>query len=121
MVKHAHFIAIFFAEQRFGAGGDGLVGGHQPGGGVGILADHCVDLGLDPLQFFRRHRLGMGEVKAQPLGIHQRAFLADMAAQHALERGMQQMGGAMIGAGGAAAFAVHLQVHRIAGREACLR
>ena len=44
-----------------------------------------------------------------------------MIAQHALQRGMQQMGGAVIGAGGAAAFLVHLQIHRIAGRECCLR
>ena len=61
----------------------------------------------------------MGEVKAQAFGLDQRAFLADMVAQHALERGMQQMGGGMIGAGGAAAFMIHLQVHGIADGEMC--
>ena len=45
--QHAHFVAIFFAEQGFGARGDGLIGGHQAGGGVGILPDHFIDLGFD--------------------------------------------------------------------------
>ena len=115
--KHAHLVAIFFAEQGFGAGGDGLVGGHQAGGGVAVLADDGVDLGFDLFQFFGADRLGMREVKAQAFGRDQRTLLADMAAQHALQRGMQQMGGGMVGAGGAATFGIHRQVHRIARRK----
>ncbi len=117
--EHAHLVAIFLAEQRFGAGRDRLVGRHQPRGGIGILADHGVDLGLDALQLFRRHRLGMAEIEAQPLGRHQRALLRDMRPQHTLQRGMQQMGGGVIGAGGAAAFGIHLQIHRIADSQIC--
>ena len=58
-VENTHFVAIFLAEQGFGARGDGLIGGHQPVDGVRILADHFVHLGFDPLEFFRRHGLGM--------------------------------------------------------------
>jgi hypothetical protein len=65
--KHAHFIAIFLAEQSFGARGNGLVGWHQPRGRVGILPDHFVHLRFNPLQFLRRHGLGMREIETQPL------------------------------------------------------
>ena len=37
-----------------------------------------------------------------------------MRPQHAFQRGMQKMGGGMIGAGGAAPFAVDFQVHAVA-------
>ncbi len=59
----------------------------------------------------------MREVEAQPIGRDQRAFLRDMAAEHALERGMQQMCRRMIGARGAAAFADDAQFDRFAQPE----
>jgi hypothetical protein len=37
-----------------------------------------------------------------------------MRSQHALQSGMQKMGGGMIGAGGAAPFAVHFEIHTVA-------
>ena len=116
--EHAHLVAILFAEQGFCTGGDGLVGRQQAGGGIGILADDGVDLDLDRCQLFRRHRLWVREVEAQALGGDQRAPLADMAAQNALERGMQQMGRRMVGARGAAPFLIDLQIHCVAGGEA---
>ncbi|HEY5994840.1 MAG TPA: hypothetical protein VIU46_09625, partial [Gallionellaceae bacterium] len=59
----------------------------------------------------------MGKVEAQPLGTDQRALLLHVVAEHGAQRGMQQMGGGMIGAGGAAAFFVHLEVDGITGRK----
>jgi hypothetical protein len=76
--EHAHFVAIFLAEQRFGARRDRLVGRHQPRRDIGVLAHDGVDLGFDALEFFRRHGLGMAEIEAQPVRRDQRALLRDM-------------------------------------------
>ncbi len=48
-------------------------------------------------------------------------FCDDMRAQHALERGMQQMRGRMIGAGGPAPLAIDAQLHRLAQLEFAAR
>ena len=40
-------VAILLAEQRHGAGADGVVAGHDPDAGLVVLAQEVVDLGLD--------------------------------------------------------------------------
>ena len=118
--EHAHFVAIFFAEQRFGAGFDRL--------SVGIRRVETSEFWrMTAFTWFSMRSsssgvtgLGWREIEAQPLRRDQRTFLRHMRAQHALERGMQQMRGGMIGAGGAAAFAIHFQIDRIAHGEFAL-
>src|SRR6267378_2449376 len=61
---HAHLVAVFFAEQRPGAGVAGIVHRHQPGGDLVIFQHHVVGDILDAAQFLRRDRLGMHEVEA---------------------------------------------------------
>ena len=50
-----------------------------------------------------RHRLGMREVEAQPVGRDQRALLRDVVAEHLAQRLVQQMRRRMVGADGASA------------------
>ena len=45
--QHAHFVAVLLAEQRHGAGGDRLLGRHQPRVDRAVLPDALVDLVLD--------------------------------------------------------------------------
>ena len=72
---------------------------------------------FDLRQFLSADRLGMGEIEAQPIGGDQRAFLRDMIAEHFAQRGMQKMGGGMVGAGGAAPLVIDLEIHGIAERD----
>jgi hypothetical protein len=45
--QHADLIAVLLAEQRHGAGSDGVFGAHQPGGNRLVGADLGINLGLD--------------------------------------------------------------------------
>ena len=55
------------------------------------------------------HRLGVGEVEAQPVGRDQRALLRDVVAQHLAQRLVQQVGRGMVAADVAAAAHDRLQ------------
>ncbi len=59
----------------------------------------------------------MGEVEPQPLRGHQRALLGDVVAEHLAQRFVQQMGGGMVGADGAAPAAVDFERKREPGFE----
>jgi hypothetical protein len=113
-IEHAHFLAILFAEQRHGAGGNGVVGCHQAGGDRLVGADFRVHFGLDRGNVVRAERGGMREVEPQAIGRDQRALLRDMRAQAVAQRLVQQVRGRMVGAGGIAAHHVHHQLHRVA-------
>ncbi len=120
LVAHAHdpdLVAIFFAEQRHGAGLDRLVASHDPDRGASVLADEVVDLGLDRGALGRAHRLGMAEVEAQPVGGDQRALLGDVVAELAAQRRVQQMGRRMGPAEPLPAAAVDRQLDRVADLE----
>ena len=67
-----------------------------------------------------RHRLGMREVEAQPVGRHQRALLRHVIAEHLAQRLVQQVGRRMMLADGAAARMIDLERERRADLERAL-
>ena len=71
---------------------------HQPRGDGRVLQHDVVGDVLDPLELVGRHRLGMREVEAQPVGRDQRALLRDVIAEHLAQRLVQQMRGGMVAA-----------------------
>ena len=79
-----------------------------------VAQDAAVDAGFDALQLIRRDRLGVGEVKAQAVGRHQRACLAGVLAQFLAQFGMQQVGGGVVAHDITAALCVHLGNSRLA-------
>ena len=60
----ANLIAIFLAEQRQRAFGDGLVGRHQMRLDRSVLQDHGIDQILDRADLLMRHWLLMREIEA---------------------------------------------------------
>ena len=112
--EHAHFVAIFLAEQRFRARLDRLIGRHQARGDVGVLPHHRIHLVFDAVQLILRDGLGVREVEAQPVRRDERALLADMRPQHALQRRMQKVRRRVVGARRTATLAIDAQFHRIA-------
>ena len=77
-----------------------------------VLQHDVVGDILDPLDFLGRHRLGMGEVEAQPVGRDQRAFLRHVIAEHLPQRFVQQMGRRMILPDGAAPRMIDIERER---------
>ena len=82
-----------------------------------IAANFRVDQALDGRQLLRAHRLEVGEVEAQPLGVHQRAFLLDMIAQHLAQGRMHQVGRGVIERRGAAPIGVDPRLEVIADAQ----
>ena len=108
----AHLIAVFLAEQRHRALGDGGVRRHETGRDLGVFPDAGVHLGLNPGQFVGCDGAGLADIETQPVRGIQAAFLHDMLAEFPAHRLMQQMGGGVMGANGAAAMMVHNGHHR---------
>ena len=63
--NHANLFAVLFAEQRHGAGGDGLVERHDLGLDPGVAQDLLVHEPLHFLDFGAVHGGVVGEVEAQ--------------------------------------------------------
>ena len=82
-----------------------------------VAAQEVVDLGLDGPDLVRRHRPGLAEVEAQPVGRDQRALLRHVLAQMPAQRGVQQVGGRVGAADAVAAGGVDLELDRVADRE----
>jgi hypothetical protein len=104
--QHADAVAVLLAEQRHGAGLDGLLRGHFLGLGRDVLADHRVDLGLDALDLVGGQRAAVAEVEAHAVAVDHLALLGDVRAQHMVQGGVHQVGGRVVGAGGGGAFGV---------------
>ena len=89
--QHPDFIAIFFAKERHGARSNGVIHAHQFRGhfcvGTHLFVHHRSDAG----EGFSRYRLTMGKIKAQALGIDQRAFLQNVISQLPSQRFVQEM------------------------------
>ena len=79
------------------------------------LAHALVGEALHPGQLLGCHFLEVGEVKAQRLRGHQRAFLLDMRAQHLAQRLVQQVGGGVVARYGAAYVGVDCGGERCGG------
>ena len=82
-----------------------------------VLQHERVGHRLDGRDLLGRHGLGVGEIEAQPLRVHQRALLGHVRAQHLAQRLVQEMGGGVVGARGRAARVIDDQLDRIAGLE----
>ncbi len=76
-----HAVAVFFAEQGHGAGGDGLIGGHDLSARGQVLADHRIDLGLDAIELLPRQGAAVREVETHPLAIDHLALLGHVRTQ----------------------------------------
>ena len=81
-IHHPHGVAVLLAEQGDGPALLGLLDGQHLGvDGVARqdgLFDHAAHLG----HLLRGHGLEVGEVEAQPVGLHQGAGLVDVVPQH---------------------------------------
>ncbi len=114
------FVAVFLAEQGARAAGACIVDRHEPRHDGLVLQDDPVGDLLDLRQFFRRDRLLVREVEAQPVAVDERSLLGDMRAQHLAERLVQQMGRRMVGPDGATAGVIDLRHERHAGSDGTL-
>ena len=102
--QDTHLVAVFFAEQRHRAGGNRFVGSHQPRRDRRVGADLGIHFGFDRGDVVRRQCRGVREIEAQAIGGDQAAFLGDVIAEAMAQCGVEQMGGAVIGADSVAAF-----------------
>jgi hypothetical protein len=94
--QHAHALAVLFAEQRHRAEVERFLHAHVAHFGHVVVADLRVDHAFDRREFLRRHRLEVREVETQAIGRDQRTLLRDMRAEHAAQRGVQQVRGAVV-------------------------
>ena len=85
-----------------------------------VLQHEVVGDVLDLRELLGRHRLGMREVEAQPVGRDQRALLRDVIAEHLAQRLVQEMRRGMVGADGGAARVIDVERERRAGLERAL-
>ena len=79
---HAHFVPVFLPEQRARPRCNRIIDRHQPGRDRRIQQHGVVGDVLDARHLTLGHRLGMGEIKPQPVGCHKRALLRHMVSQH---------------------------------------
>ena len=94
--EHAHGLAVFLAEQHHRAALLCVIQRHHFGAGRRIGQHFGVDDRLDLGDLLGRHGCVVREVEAGALGIHQRALLLHMAAQHFAQGLVHQMGGAVV-------------------------
>ena len=116
----ADAVAVLLAEQRHRAAGDRLLGGAHLGLDRRVAQDLVVDQPLDLGQLVARHRLGVHEVEAQPIGGDERAGLLHVGAEHLPQRGVQQVGGRVVAPRGVAQFLVHRGAHGVVRPERAL-
>jgi hypothetical protein len=98
----ADVVAVLFAEQRHGAGGDGLVERHHVGGDFGVAEDLLVDEALDFGDFGGIDRGVVAEIETQARGFDDAAGLLDVRPEDLAERGVQQVRRGVVALGGEA-------------------
>ena len=113
-LNDANHITVLFAEHCNSALLLGLLNGQHFGDNAVAFQNGIVDDGIDLSQLLGSDGFEMGKVKTQAVGLHQRACLMDMIAQHTLQSFMQQVGGAVCTHDGAAT----LQINRSGDRFA---
>ena len=67
--QHPHAVAVLLAKQRHRAAVLSLVHRHKFGLHRAVLTNLLINNSFNGFNFIYRHRLGIGEVKAQPFGI----------------------------------------------------
>ena len=98
----ANLLAIFFAEQRHGAGGDGLIDRHHVGGDLRVAEDLLVDEALDFGDFGGIERGVMSEIEAKARRFDHAAGLLDVRSENLAQRGVEQVRRGVVAHGGAA-------------------
>ena len=106
-------LPVLLVEDRRRPGLHRLRKRHDRGLHGNVRPDHPVGLLLDPRQFLLLDLRKMGEIEAEPLGVHQGAGLLDMLSEDLLQRGLEKMGPGMVGLGRPAGLVGHLQIDRI--------
>ena len=107
-IHHTDLVAVLLPEQGGGSGLLGLLDAHDLGVHGVALQDGLVYNAVHLAQLLSGHGGEVGEVKAQVVGLHQRAGLVHMAAQHGLQGLVEQVGGGVGSAYGVPAGHVDL-------------
>ncbi len=116
----AHFLAVFLAEQRHGAGLDRGVRRHQARRHIRIGADAAVHLMLDPGDIVGRScALVCEKSKRRRSGATSEPFCVTWLPKAAAQRLVQQMGRRMMRAQARAARVIDLHLDRIAVLHGC--
>ena len=95
-VEHANLVAVFLSKQGHGATRNGVVKGHHLGLRGCVFKNLCVHTLFNFLNFRGRNRLIVRKVESSPLGIHQRALLLNMVAEHLAQGLVHKMGDRVI-------------------------
>jgi hypothetical protein len=98
-IHDTHLIAVFFTEQRHGAGPDGLIERHDFRFDGRVAQDLLADQSLDLLDLGFVEGGVVGEVEAQARRLDDAAGLLDVRAEHLAQRGVEQVGGGVIALG----------------------
>ena len=116
-----HFLAILLAEQRHGAGLDGVVMLHHPRRDRVVGAHLCIDQRLHLGDLRHTHRLVVREVETGLAGVDQRTLLRYMIAQHLAQRGVHQVGGRVVPCRTRARRGVNYRAHSVTQLEGARR
>ena len=93
---HADLLTVFVAEEHQRAALFGLVHGADVDVRGDVAQHGGVDLALNRGELVGLHRLEVGEVKAQPIGLHQGAALLDVTTKDVAQGLMQQVCGRVV-------------------------
>lgn len=118
--KHAHLVAVLLAEQRHGAGGDGVVVAHQLRAGGHVGQHFAVDDLFHTTDFLGGHRGVVAEVETGLVGIDQRPLLRHMRTQHFAQGLVHQVGGRVVAHGAGALVGIDLGLDGVADGQAAL-
>ncbi len=111
--QYPHVLIVLLPKQRHRTRGYGVVVAHQLGLCGGIRPNLAVHEPLDLQKLFRRDRLEMRKVEAQPIGRNQRSLLLHVRTQDLPQCGMQQMGCRVIECSRAASRSIHVSAERL--------
>ena len=116
----AYHVAVAVAEERQRTVSDGVGVGGLAGGDGQVFADLAVGEALHRKLLIRGHRADVVEVEAQASGVAQRAGLADVGSKDGTERGVQQVGAAVVAGRVEAAFGFDLRRYGVAQGDVAL-
>ncbi len=108
---HADFVTVLLAKERHGAGVDRRAKFHFLGHDFLVLKHVLVHQNLDVEQVLRVERRVVREVKAQPVGRHQRPCLLDVRPERVPEGGVKQVRAGMVASDGVTTFGVDASLH----------
>ena len=112
-LDHPNLVTIFLAKQCQRTKFDRSIRCHDSGRDIAVHADTFIDDGLHLRQFLSADSAGVREVKTQPVGRDQRAFLGHMVSQHMPQRLVKKMCRRMVGA--QLATTIMVNIHAQAG------